>query len=107
LICKVQNHEVYVAEIEGRGIDAFHVDNGPDAKRLMRDRVFRDDLMVLATGGLPPWDGVTDIEVRHPCPDEKAKWWASRAKAIRLGNIRGERCLMDRFPRCTHRPTKT
>jgi hypothetical protein len=79
---------VYVAEIKGRGIAAFHANNGSDAERLVRDRVFRDDLMVLAaTGGLPLWDGVTDIEVRLARPDEEAKWRASRAKAIRQGNI--------------------
>jgi len=43
---------VYVAEIKGRGVAAFHANNGSDAERLVRDRVFRDDLMVLATGGL-------------------------------------------------------
>jgi len=53
---------VYVAEIKGRGIAAFHANNGSDAERLVRDPVFRDDFMVLATGGLPLWDGVTDIE---------------------------------------------
>ena len=37
---------VYVAEIKGRGIAAFHANNGSDAERLVRDRVFRDDLMV-------------------------------------------------------------
>ena len=78
---------VYVAEIKGRGIAAFYANNGSDAERLVRDRVFRDDLMVLATGGLPLWDGVTDIEVRLARPDEEAKWRASRAKAIRQGNI--------------------
>jgi hypothetical protein len=46
--------------------------------------------MEFAAGtGLPLWDGVTDIEVRHPCPDEEAKCRASRAKAIRQGNIEG------------------
>jgi hypothetical protein len=78
---------VYVAEIKGRGIAAFHADTGSEAERLVRDRVFRDDLMVLASGGLPLWDGVTDIEVRPARPDEEAKWRASRAKAIRRGNI--------------------
>src|SRR4029453_10360580 len=64
---------VYVAEIKGRGIAAFHADNGSDAERLVRDRVFRDDFMVLATGGLPLWDGVTDIEVPLGRPDEGEK----------------------------------
>jgi hypothetical protein len=78
---------VYVAEIKGRGIAAFHANNGSDAERLVRDRVFRDDFMVLATGGLPLWGGVTDIEVRLVRPDQEVKWRASRAKAIRQGNI--------------------
>ena len=31
---------VYVAKIEGRGTGAFHANNGSDAKRFARDRVF-------------------------------------------------------------------
>jgi hypothetical protein len=78
---------VYVADIQGRGIAAFHADNGLDAESLVRDRVFRDDLMALATDGVPLWDGMTDIRVRQALPDEEAKWRVSRAKAIRHGNI--------------------
>ena len=78
---------VYVAEIKGRGVAAFHADTGSEAERVVRDRVFRDDLMVLASGGLPLWDGLTDIEVRPARPDEEAKWRGSRAKAVRRGNI--------------------
>jgi hypothetical protein len=78
---------VYVADINGRGVAAFQADSGPEAERLVRDRIFRDDLMVLATGGLPLWDGVANIQVRHARPEEAAKWRASRAKAIRDGNI--------------------
>ena len=47
---------VYVAEIKGRGVAAFHADTGSEAQRVVRDRVFRDDLMVLASGGLPLWE---------------------------------------------------
>ena len=35
---------VYVAEIKGRGIAAFHADTGSDAERVVRDRVFRDEM---------------------------------------------------------------
>src|SRR5215470_6304824 len=94
---------VYVAEIKGRGIAAFHADNGAEAERLVRDRVFRDDLMVLASNGLPLWDGVADIQVRQALPEEGAKWQASRAKAIRQCNIGGGRRFMDRFSRRTQR----
>ncbi len=80
---------IYVADIKGRGIAAFQADNGRDAERLVRDRAFRDDLMVLATDGLPLWDGVANIQVRQARPDEEAKWQASRAKAVRHGNIEG------------------
>jgi len=81
---------VYVAEIKGRGIAAFHADNGAEAERLVRDRVFRDDLMVLASNGLPLWDGVAGIQVRQALPWEEAKWRASRAKAIGQCNIERE-----------------
>jgi hypothetical protein len=78
---------IYAATIKGRGIAAFQAENGTDAESRMRDRVFRDDLMVLATDGVPLWDGVTDVVVRQARPHEKAKWRASRAKAIRQGSI--------------------
>jgi hypothetical protein len=80
---------VYVADIGGKGVAAFEADSDSDAERLARDRVFRDDLMVLTTGGLPLWDGVSDIEIRHARPGEAAKWRASRARAISQGDIEG------------------
>ena len=78
---------VYVAEIKGRAIAAFHTDGISEAEDFVRDRTFRDDLMVLATGGLPLWDGVMKILVRQALPAEETKWRASRAKAIRHGNV--------------------
>jgi hypothetical protein len=62
---------VYVADIGGRGVAAFQADSDSDAERLARDRVFRDDLMVLTTGGLPLWDGVSAIEIRQARPGER------------------------------------
>src|SRR2546430_1066207 len=78
---------VYVAEIKGRGIAGFHGDNGSDSERVGWGRVLRDGFEVEGTRGLPLWDGITDIEVRLARPDEEVKWRASRAKAIRQGNI--------------------
>ena len=78
---------VYVADIKGRGVAAFRADSCPDAERLVHDHVFRDDLMALASGGLPLWDGLTDIKVRRARPDEEARWRASHANAIRRGDI--------------------
>ena len=86
---KVEIMTVYVAEIKGRGIAAFHADNGAEAERLVRDRVFRDDLMVLATAYRcgTAWPA---SQVRQALPWEEAKWRASRAKAIRQCNIERE-----------------
>jgi hypothetical protein len=81
---------IYVAAIKGRGIAAFYAENGVAAMVRVRDRLFCDDLMVLATDGLPLWDGVADIQVRPAFPEEEARWRASRAKAIRHGNIERE-----------------
>src|SRR2546426_11524431 len=78
---------VYVAKIKGRGVAAFHADNESAARRWAGDRLFGDDLMVLATAGLPLWDGVADIQVRQALLGEETKWRASRVKAIRDGNI--------------------
>ena len=74
---------VYVATIKGRGIVAFYAENGAAAMVRVLDPLFRDDLMALATDGLPLWGGMADIQVRPAFPEEGAKWRASRAKAIR------------------------
>jgi hypothetical protein len=81
---------IYVAAIKGRGVAAFYAKNGAAAVVRVRDRLFCDDLMVLATDGLPLWDGMADIQVRPASPEEEARWSASRAKAIRHGNIERE-----------------
>ena len=81
---------VYVAAIKGRGIAAFYAENGTAPMVRVRDRLFRDDLMVLATDGLPLWDGMADIQVRPAFPEEEGRWRASRTKAIRHGNIERE-----------------
>jgi hypothetical protein len=82
---------VYVVEIEGAGIAAFRADNGSDAERFVGDRLFRDDLMVLATDCRPLWDGVAEIKVREARADEQSRWRASLPKAVRHGNIEGDK----------------
>lgn len=78
---------IYVAEVKGRGIAAFHADSDLEAEGRVRDRLFRDDLMVLATDGLPLWDGIADVQIRQALSGEGTKWQASRARAIAQGNI--------------------
>jgi|SRR5215813_10093094 len=81
---------IYIAEIKGRGIAAFHAESDALAEHSVRDRVFRDDLMALATDDLPLWDGMSTIQVRRARPGEEANWQASRAKAVRRGDIGSE-----------------
>src|SRR5260221_10959562 len=77
---------VYVAEIKGRGVAAFHADTGSEAERVGRERVFRDDLMVLASGGLPLWALVTFIAGHPSRPHEHKKFPTAPAQAIPLCN---------------------
>ena len=44
---------ICVAAIKGRSIAAFYAENGAAAMVRVRDRLFHDDLIVLATDGLP------------------------------------------------------
>jgi hypothetical protein len=90
---------VYVAEIKGRGVAAFHANNGLDAERLVRDGVFRDDLMLLATGGVPLWDGVTDIEVRlaPPARRQNGRHYAPKRFSVRTRAVK-IRCLTSTLP---------
>jgi hypothetical protein len=81
---------VYVIEIGGRGVAAFHAWNGSDAEVRAQDRTVRDDLMALTNAGQPLWDGVVGFRVRQALAAEDATWRASRAKAIRQGNIEGD-----------------
>ena len=60
-------------------------------ERLVRDRVFRDDLMVLATGGLPLWDGMSKSGPSR-APRRKRQNGEHRAPStIREGNIEARR----------------
>ena len=81
---------VYVAEISARGIAAFNVDSASAAGDLVRDRAFRDDLMVLQCADVPLWNGREEILVRQAQPAEDARWRRSRARALRNGNLDDE-----------------
>jgi len=81
---------VYVAAIKGRAVVAFHADSSSGADLRICDPLFRDDLMILATGGLPLWDGVADLVVRQALSKEEARWRSSRAHAISEGSIDSE-----------------
>jgi len=78
---------IYVVSIRGRSIVAYQAPSAAEAQQRVRDLDFRDDLMSLSTDSVPLWDGVSAIEVRQAAPQEELKWRASRARAVRQGNI--------------------
>jgi hypothetical protein len=43
---------IHIAAIQSRSIAAFHAEGRGDAEARVRGRLFRDDLMVLATDGV-------------------------------------------------------
>jgi hypothetical protein len=79
---------IYVVEVKGRGV-AVRTTARP-LRFECATASFLDDLMVLATDGLPLWDGVTALRVRQALPSEEAKWRGSRARAIRQGDIESD-----------------
>jgi hypothetical protein len=81
---------IYVAVVGDRRVLALHADCHSDAARRVCDSLLRDDLMALASGGAPLWDGVQDILVQSAQSDEQSRWDTSRAGAIRRGNLDGD-----------------
>jgi hypothetical protein len=78
---------IFVAEIAGRAIAAFHVETPVDARHFGDEELFRADLMVLESGGRPLWDGKSEIRVREAHEEEADAWRSSRARAILAGDI--------------------
>jgi hypothetical protein len=76
---------IYVAEIEGRAIAAFHAETDIEAEEFVDAEWFRDDLMVLEFEGRPLWNGTSEIYVREAVDDERATWDSSRARGILEG----------------------
>jgi hypothetical protein len=60
------------------------------AEARVRDRPFREDLMMLATDAVPSWDGIADIEAPKRLWARRRNGGASRARAIRNGDIEHE-----------------
>ena len=79
---------VYVAAIKGRGIAAFYAEDGAAAMVRVSDRLFRDDLMVLATDGLPLWFGT---RCTPSCLLRRERWPnLNVGHSVRHGNIERE-----------------
>jgi len=80
---------IYVIEIDGRSIAAFRADTRAHANVRMRDRAFRDDLMVLAPAAGRCGTDWPTCDPPRPAGEE-ATWRASQCKAIREGSIAGD-----------------
>src|SRR6516164_9609192 len=100
---------IYVAEIKGRGIAAFHADTGPLAELFVRDPAFCDDLMVLASDGLPLWDGMTSILGPPSTRRRGGKMACVACQGDPTRRYRERRPRVDCVPCCTYRsrPKKT
>jgi hypothetical protein len=66
--------QVFVVEIDGRGIAAFGAEDGLEAKAIAEEEGFRSDLIVLENEGKPLWDGLSEIRVREASPEEETAW---------------------------------
>src|SRR4029079_8171063 len=73
---------VYVAEIDGRAIAAFHAAHEMEAEAFVESEAFHSDLLVLESEDEPLWDGEADIHCREAVEEERAEWEKSRAQAI-------------------------
>ena len=78
---------IYVAEILGRTIAAFSAEDDAAANGRLSSVAFRADLSVLQNQGRALWDGSSDITARRATGEEGARWEASRATAIREGEL--------------------
>ena len=76
---------IYVAEIDGRPIAAFHAELDIAAEDMAEAEWFKRDLMVLEREGKSLWKGTSNIHVREAVDEELATWEASFAKAVLEG----------------------
>lgn len=81
---------IYVAEIEGRAIAAFHAENEMAAEAFVESDAFQSDLMVLESDDEPLWDGEADIHCREAVEEERSEWDKSRARAILEGEAEAD-----------------
>jgi hypothetical protein len=78
---------VNVVEISGTGIVAFNEKNLSEAKRFVGAALESDFLVLITTNGKPLWDGKSELFVREAFPEEEQKWAASKAQAVRSGEL--------------------
>lgn len=81
---------IYVAEIQGKAIAAFSSEGDAAADSRVSGVAFRAGLSVLQNEGRALWDGSSNISARRATRDEGQRWEASRATAVREGELASE-----------------
>ena len=79
---------IYVAEINGRGIAAGNAEDQFAAKEYFDSSLFRDNLVMFKNEGQPLWNGKAKILIRDPRPEEEAAFDAAQATAIDEGQLK-------------------
>jgi hypothetical protein len=89
----------YVVEIDGRPVVAYTADSGRQARELLHEAWFRDDLIELRSDGAPVWDGKAKLRVRPASDAEAAEFAAgSSVAAKQQGNGEGDSVLVFLIP---------
>jgi hypothetical protein len=79
---------IYVAEINGRGIAARNAEDQFAAENYFDSKPFRNSLMTFKNEGQSLWNGNAKILVRNPRPEEVAAFDAAQATAIEIGQLK-------------------
>ena len=74
--------QVFVAEIGGRGVFALNADGLAAAKAVLADPDVAAELRQFQTDDAVIWNGIEEVVVRAPQPDEQALWQRAFLQAI-------------------------
>ena len=74
--------DVFVAEIGGRALIALNAEGEAQAQAVLEEPGVRMDLQGFHSGGQALWNGVDELRLRAPLPQEEALWQASFEKAL-------------------------
>ena len=86
---------VFVAEIAGRGVIALNAESLEAAEEILVDADIRFDLQQFRADGRAVWNGVDELRVRAPRPEELALWEHSFAAAIARSGADHDEAIQD------------
>ena len=65
-------HLVWVVEVDGQPVVAYPSSSKREARQLLKENWFKEDLLSLRSNGGALWDGTGPLTVRSATPDEIA-----------------------------------